>query len=54
MDIEKKIKELSDKINHHNIQYYVHDNPIISDYEYDALFRELQALELKYPDITSS
>ena len=48
-DVQKKIKELTDKINNHNIQYYVYDNPIISDYEYDILFRELQKLESNHP-----
>ena len=48
-DIKDKIQTLIKKINHHNIQYYVHDNPIISDYEYDVLFKKLQSLELKYP-----
>ena len=48
-DVQKKIKELTDKINNHNIQYYVYDNPIISDYEYDILFRELQELESNHP-----
>ena len=49
MDIQNKIKDLTQKINQHNIEYYVHDNPIISDYEYDVLFKELQQLELKHP-----
>ena len=50
MDIKKKIKALTDKINHHNIQYYVYDNPLVSDSEYDMLFRELQNLELEFPN----
>ena len=33
-----QLKKLTDQINYHNIQYYAHDNPIISDYEYDVLF----------------
>jgi len=49
MDIEKKIRELKEKINDHNYRYYVLDDPIISDYEYDQLFRNLQELEEKYP-----
>jgi len=48
-DIKDKIQTLIEKINYHNIQYYVHDNPIISDYEYDVLFKKLQSLESKYP-----
>ena len=51
MDIKTKIQQLTQTINQHNIEYYVHDNPIISDYEYDILFKELQQLELKHPDL---
>ena len=54
MDIKQKIKKLTDQINYHNIQYYAHDNPIISDSNYDVLFRELQSLELQYPDFICS
>lgn len=45
------INDLIKQINDHNYQYYVLDNPIISDYEYDSLMRELQSLEKKYPDL---
>ena len=45
------INELRKQINNHNYQYYILDNPIISDYEYDNLMRELQDLEKKYPDL---
>jgi DNA ligase (NAD+) len=41
----QKIIELSTEINKHNYQYYVLDNPTISDYEFDALLSELQMLE---------
>ena len=51
MDAISQIKFLRTKINHHNIQYYAHDNPLISDYEYDILFKELEALEKDYPDL---
>ena len=50
-DIKKKINELCEAINNHNIQYYAHDNPLISDYEYDILFKKLEALEKKHPDL---
>ena len=52
-DIKAQINELTKKINYHNIQYYVYDNPTISDYEYDILFKKLQNLELKFPDLAS-
>ena len=50
-DIKKQINELCDTINNHNIQYYAHDNPLISDYEYDLLFKKLEKLEKKYPNL---
>ena len=49
-NIQSRLKILCNEINRHNIQYYNYDNPIISDYEYDALFKELIDLEAKYPN----
>jgi DNA ligase (NAD+) len=40
-------------IDEHNYRYYVQDAPTISDAEYDALFRELQALERGYPALAT-
>lgn len=47
-DIYKQIDKLRSKINYHNNQYYLSDDPQISDFEYDALMRQLIALEDKY------
>ena len=47
---KQKINNLIEKINKHNIQYYANDNPLISDFEYDILFKKLQKLELEYPE----
>jgi len=49
MDIYKNICSLREKLNSHNINYYVHDNPTISDQEYDLLLKELEKLENEYP-----
>lgn len=46
---KKKIEELTSLLTYHSHQYYVLDNPQISDYEYDMLLRELKDLEEKYP-----
>lgn len=48
--IRKRIRELVDLINYHDYKYYVEDNPEISDYEYDMLYRELVELEKQYPE----
>jgi DNA ligase (NAD+) len=41
-------------IERHNRQYYDLDAPLISDAEYDRLFRELQALEAEHPQLLSA
>ena len=46
-----RIRALVDEISHHDIKYYVEDNPEISDYEYDMLASELKQLEAEYPDL---
>ena len=47
--LKQKIEELRRKINEANHNYYILDNPTISDAEYDRLMRELQQLEESYP-----
>ena len=49
----KRIKELTEIIEYNSRLYYEKDAPEISDYEYDALFRELGDLETEYPDLAS-
>jgi DNA ligase (NAD+) len=45
-----RIEELKKLINFHNHRYYVLDNPVISDMEYDDLIRELDNLERQFPE----
>lgn len=51
-----RIAELQQQITYHNRLYYEHTppRPEISDFEYDELFRELQELEARFPDLQSS
>jgi len=42
-------EQLRDALRYHNYRYYVADDPVVSDAEYDQLFRQLQALEEEYP-----
>ncbi|HKI80799.1 MAG TPA: NAD-dependent DNA ligase LigA, partial [Pseudodesulfovibrio sp.] len=42
---------LRETIDHHNHRYYVLDAPEISDQEFDALFRELAAIEAEHPEL---
>ena len=47
----KRIEKLRAIISKHNYKYYVLDSPTISDAKYDKLFRELQKLEEKFPEV---
>jgi len=48
---KEKAFELSKLIFYHNKKYYESDSPEITDYEYDKLFKELQNIEKRYPDL---
>ena len=54
MNIKDRIENLRKLLNEHNIQYYVYDNPTISDGEYDLLLRELEKLENENPSLIRS
>ncbi|MFC1667975.1 NAD-dependent DNA ligase LigA [Chlamydiota bacterium] len=47
---QKRIEKLREEIRYHNKKYYTENNPEISDFEYDILFKDLEALEKKFPD----
>ena len=48
--IEEKINSLREALHEHNHRYYIEDKPIISDYEFDHLLKELQKLEAEHPE----
>ena len=50
MNIEQQITQLRDELRQHNYNYYVLDNPTISDYDFDIKLKELQALEAAHPE----
>ena len=50
-DIKGRIERLRREIEFHNYRYYVLDSPVISDAEYDMLFRELKELEASHPEL---
>ncbi|MFM8595462.1 MAG: NAD-dependent DNA ligase LigA [Flavobacteriales bacterium] len=50
--IQAKISQLSAQLHAHNHAYYVLNSPQISDYEFDMLLKELEALEQQYPALT--
>jgi DNA ligase (NAD+) len=49
--LNEHIEELRRQIREHEHRYYVLDQPIISDYEFDQLMRELKTLEEQYPEL---
>lgn len=53
-EAQHKIQELSKQLEQHNYNYYVLDNPTISDYEFDKLLEELIALETQFPEFLAS
>jgi len=50
-DVNKKIKKLRKSIEKHNYQYYVLNEPLITDSEWDKLFKNLEKIEKKYPKL---
>ncbi|MFD2909360.1 NAD-dependent DNA ligase LigA [Flavobacterium ardleyense] len=50
MNVLEPIKSLRDELNQHNYNYYVLDNPTISDFEFDSKLKQLQELENKHPE----
>ena len=49
----QRLAELREQLDHHNYRYYVLDDPVISDSEYDLLLRELEQLEYQFPDLVT-
>ena len=56
MDISqarKRAEELTELLDKYTYQYYVLDDPEVSDYEFDMLMQELKAIEAEYPELVS-
>jgi DNA ligase (NAD+) len=50
---EADISRLEDLARFHEYRYYVVNDPLVSDFEYDQLYKMLEALEKKYPHLAS-
>ena len=50
MNISEKIFSLRKKLHDHNYRYYVLDDPLISDYDFDMMLKELEHLENENPE----
>jgi DNA ligase (NAD+) len=53
-DIARRAAELRDLLRHHAQRYYVHDDPEITDAEYDRLFQELEVIEEAHPELRTA
>lgn len=53
-EITRRVRELRSAIAEHDYRYYVLDDPVIADAQYDQLMQELQALETQYPHLIST
>ncbi len=51
MDVQDSIQSLREELNQHNHNYYVLDNPTISDFEFDQKLKQLQELEAQHPEL---
>ena len=49
-NIQKRMQELTKELKQYNYEYYVLDAPTVEDIEYDSKMRELEKLELEYPE----
>jgi DNA ligase (NAD+) len=53
IDSAQRLKELRDAIRRHEERYYIHNDPEISDQEFDDLLHELERLEAEHPDLVT-
>jgi DNA ligase (NAD+) len=51
LQAKKRIQELTEVLNEHNHRYYVLAQPVISDYDFDRLMKELEELESRFPGL---
>ncbi|MGK0390150.1 MAG: DNA ligase (NAD+) [Maribacter sp.] len=53
LEAATETQELHNVIKYHEWRYYIQNDPVLSDYEYDHLFKRLEALEDAFPDLVS-
>lgn len=51
---EDNIDQLKEVLRYHEWRYYIENDPLIADYEYDQLYKQLQSLESKNPDLLTT
>ncbi len=50
-EAKKRIEKLKEEISFHEYKYYVENSPVISDFEFDKLIKELENLEKEFPEL---
>ncbi|HWJ89465.1 MAG TPA: hypothetical protein VNR87_00055, partial [Flavisolibacter sp.] len=50
----KDLSELREVLRFHEYRYYIQSDPLISDFEYDSLYKQLEALEKENPDLVTA
>ncbi len=53
-EVKSKINQLSEQLHHYNYMYYVKSESLVSDYEFDMLLKELEALEAQFPELVDA
>ncbi len=53
MTLEPRLRELREAIRHHEERYYIHNDPQISDEEFDTLLHELERIETTHPELVT-
>jgi DNA ligase (NAD+) len=53
VEVVSRVNQLREEINYHNYRYYVLDDPVVSDAEFDRLLKELTRLEEQYPELVT-
>lgn len=53
-EAERRLAGLGQVMRYHEWRYYVQNDPVISDFEYDQLYKQLEALEKQYPELRTS
>ncbi|MBR2080998.1 MAG: hypothetical protein IJ980_05130, partial [Oscillospiraceae bacterium] len=53
MDVRTRIEQLTQELERANYEYYVLDNPTMTDFDYDRKLRELEDLEKEHPQYAS-
>jgi DNA ligase (NAD+) len=53
VDVRSRIEGLREQVRYHNRRYHIEDAPEISDAEYDALYAELESMEVEHPELVT-